>query len=374
MHGKRDEDAARQLSNLELTERLSTDKLALWEAELRGPEARLSLTNLARESVFLDPPLEDAPALPPPDLPEQRRIMALAVDYVSKTIHQLPNFYATRETTRFEDTPQGYGPNRSFVPYQPLHPVGSSSATTTYRNGEEVADASTGQKTQEPTVGLKTSGEFGPILATALLDAAQSKLTWSHWEQGSHGLVAVFAFEVPKGKSHYQVTFCCVSQGAGNGVFQRYSGYHGEIAVDPATGAVLYLRLRADLQSDGSMTAANIMVEYAQVEIGDKTYICPTRSVSMAVVPADVFRSSATGIGMGTLLQEGALRNSQLSDPDGSIVESVPGASTTELNEVVFSQYHLFHADTRMLAAMDAGAGAPLKSERPAQLPSPRAN
>jgi VWFA-related protein len=356
MQGKRDEEAARQLSNFQLTERLSTDKLALLEADLRGPQAQLSLTNLARQSVFLAPPPEELPAMPPPDLPEQRRIMALAVDYVSKTIHQLPNFYATRETTRFEDTPQGYGPNRSFVPYQPLHPVGSSSATTTYRNGEEVADSSTGKKPQEPTVGLKTSGEFGPILATALLDAAQSKLTWSHWEHDAHGPEAVFAFEVPKGKSHYQVTFCCVSQGADNRVLQRNSGYHGEIAVDLATGAILRLTLAADLKSDASMTRADIMVEYGQVEIGDKTYICPTRSVSMSVVPADVFRSSATGIGLGTLLQEGALRNSQLSGSDGALVESVPGASKTELNEVVFSQYHLFHADTRMLVATDTGA------------------
>jgi VWFA-related protein len=358
MHGMRDEEAARQLSNFELTERLSTDKFALWESDLRGPEARLSLTNLARESVFLDLPRGEIPILPPPDFPEQRRIMAVAVDYVSKTIHQLPNFSATRETTRFEDTPQGYGPNRSFVPYQPLHPVGSSSATTTYRDGEEVADSSTGQKPQQPAVGLKTSGEFGPILATALLDGAQSKLTWNHWEQGAHGLEAIFAFKVPKEKSHYQVTFCCVSQGATNRVLQLYSGYHGEIAVDPATGAVLRLTLEADLKSDASMTRADIMVEYGQVDIGDKTYVCPTRSVSMSIVPADVFRSSAGGIGLGAFLQEGALRNSQLSGSDGTTVESAPGTSKTELNEVVFSQYHLFRADTRMLAATDAGTAA----------------
>jgi VWFA-related protein len=358
MHGKRDEEAARQLSNLELTERLSTDKLALWEADLRGPEARLSLTNLARESVFLDPPREELPALPAPDLAEQRRIMGLTVDYVSKTTHRLPNFYATRQTTRFEDTPQGYGPNRSFVPYQPLHAVGSSSATTTYRDGEEVADSSAGKKPQEPVEGLKTSGEFGPILQTALLDGAQSKLTWSHWEQGAHGPEAVFGFEVPKGKSHYQVTFCCVSGGAANRVFQRYSGYHGEIVVDPTTGAVLRLTLEADLKSDASMTRADIMVEYGQVEIGDKTYICPARSVSMSVVPADTFRSSAAGIGLGTLLQAGELRTSQLSDLDGSVVESAPGSSKKQMNEVVFSQYHLFHADTRMLAGTDAGTDA----------------
>ncbi len=358
LHGKRDDEAARQLSNLELVERLSSDKLALWQADLPGPEARQCLTNLARESVFLDLPRGELPSLPPPDLPEQRRIMALTVDYVSKTTHQLPNFYATRETTRFEDTPQGHGRNGSFVPYQPLHAVGSSSATMMYRDGEEVTDASTGNKPQEPTVGLKTSGEFGGILQTALLDGAQSKLAWSHWEQGAHGPEAVFAFEVPKGKSHYQVTFCCLAEGAANRVLQRYSGYHGEIAVDPATGAVLRLTLAADLKADGSMTRADIMVEYGQVEIGEKTYICPTRSISMSVVPADTYRSPAASMGLGTLMQSGELRTSQLSDADGTVVEAAPGASKKQLNEVVFSQYHLFHADTRMLAGTDAGTDA----------------
>ena len=71
-HGKRDDEAARQLSNLELVERLSSDKLALWQGNLPGPEARLCLTNLARESVFLDLPRGELPSLPPPDLPEQR--------------------------------------------------------------------------------------------------------------------------------------------------------------------------------------------------------------------------------------------------------------------------------------------------------------
>jgi VWFA-related protein len=371
MHGKRDDDAARQLSNLELAERLSTDKLALWQAELPGPEAQLSLTNLARESVFLDLPPGELPALPPPDLPEQRRIMALTVDYVSKTTHQLPNFYATRETTRFEDTPQGYGRNRAFVPYQPLHAVGSSTVTTMYRDGEEVADASAGKKPQEPTVGLKTSGEFGPVLLTALLDGAQSKLAWSHWERGAHGPVAVFAFEVPKGKSHYQVTFCCLSEGAANRVFQRFPGYHGEIAVDPATGAVLRLTLAADLKADASMTRADIMIEYGLVEIGEKTYVCPTRSVSMSVVPADTYRSPAASMGLGTLLQSGELRTSQLSDSDPTVVEANPGASKKELNEVAFSQYHLFHADTRMVAGTVAGTDATPSSHGANSTPAP---
>ena len=114
MHGKRDDEAARQLSNLELVERLSSDKLALWQADLPGPEALAALDQPGSGISFPRSSPGGLTTPPPPDLPEQRRIMTLTVDYVSKTTHQLPNFYATRETTRFEDTPQGHGRKRVF--------------------------------------------------------------------------------------------------------------------------------------------------------------------------------------------------------------------------------------------------------------------
>ena len=54
---------------------MPSDKLPLRQADLPGPEARLFLTNLARESVFLDLPRGGVPSLPPPALQEQRRMM-----------------------------------------------------------------------------------------------------------------------------------------------------------------------------------------------------------------------------------------------------------------------------------------------------------
>jgi hypothetical protein len=112
-------------------------------------------------------------------------MMALTITYVSKTLHQLPNFSATRITTRFQDQPQGYEKGgSSFVPAQPLAQAGSASATVFYRDGGEVVNATlTKGKKGEPVQGLSTSGEFGPILATTLLDAAHSKLAW--WPLGA---------------------------------------------------------------------------------------------------------------------------------------------------------------------------------------------
>jgi hypothetical protein len=55
-HGKPDAEVARQLSDLELAERLSSATLSRWEAELPGTEARQALIALADISAFLDLP------------------------------------------------------------------------------------------------------------------------------------------------------------------------------------------------------------------------------------------------------------------------------------------------------------------------------
>ncbi len=82
--------------------------------------------------------------------------MGLAANYVTKTIPQLPNFFATRATTRFEDTPLVQKPG-GFIPYEPLHQVGTSSVTVLYRDGREVDEPN--QKVKTTTAqGLTTSG------------------------------------------------------------------------------------------------------------------------------------------------------------------------------------------------------------------------
>jgi len=135
----------------------------------------------------------------------QRKMIALTVEYVSKTIHQLPNFYATRVTTTFQDNPSFDGSKVSdrrtipdlFIISKPLRPIGRYSAAVLYRKGREEVHAESAQSRAQ---GLTTSGEFGPILSTSLLDAAQGHLVWSHWEQGAAGPEAVFRFAVPADK------------------------------------------------------------------------------------------------------------------------------------------------------------------------------
>jgi VWFA-related protein len=349
--GKTDEKIAQQLFGLEITERLSSAKLSRWESILPGPESRRSLLILADMSAFLDPPAAEIPATATPDLASQQQMMALAVSYTAKTISTLPNFLATRDTIFFEDTPTVSKADSSVIPYQPLHPVSRSSEAVVYREGREVVDSGNAKHKKQDSMahGLTTWGVFGPILGTVLVDVGQGKLVWSHWEQAASGPVAVFHFQVTKEKSHYEVSFCCVA-GDGNGVFRQYSGYSGEIAVDPVDGTIHRLTLKADLKSPDPLLRSDIMVEYGHVEIGGRTYTCPIKSVSVTIVPTLPLGADEMTRYQGLLL-----------DTDKyAAMEHLQ----TLLNDVAFANYHLFRAESRILtgdnASTDHHLSAPL--------------
>ena len=365
--GKPDEKIAQQLSGLEITERLNTAKFTRWQSILPGPESRRALLILADMSAFLEPPASEIPATATPDLASQQNIMAMAVTYTVKTISKLPDFFATRDTIFFEDTPQTSKADTSVIPYQPLHPVSRSSETVLYRNAREVVDTKASKsKKNDASHGLTTRGVFGPILGTVLVDVGEGKLVWSHWEQGASGPLAVFHFVVAREKSHYEVSFCCVPGDSGNGVFQQYTGYNGDIAVDPVNGTILRLTLKADLKAPDPLLRSDIMVEYGPVEIGGRTYICPTKSVSVTLaptLPANTFEMTRY---RGLLLDQDKF----------AAMEHLQ----TLLNDAAFVQYHLFRAESRILTGDNATpdqkppapvVGASTEPETPASATNP---
>ncbi|MDE3186634.1 MAG: VWA domain-containing protein [Acidobacteriota bacterium] len=362
LHGRQDADAAWQIAGLELSERLSDARLRQLQDDLPGEKSRQALLALADESAFLNPPTAEVPATPPPDVTTQRRIMGLVVEYMSKTIPRLPNFFATRTTTLFQDTPQVQRVD-GVTPYQPLHGVGVTSATILYRGSRELVDTGESKKPPPATQGLSTYGVFGPILGTVLLDAAQSKLVWSHWEQHAVGQLAVFAFAVPKEKSHYAINYCCVAAQATTPAaemlpFRKVVSYRGEMAVDPATGAILRLMVQADLQPSDPVVKADILVVYGAVDIGGKTYFCPQKSIARAMAQTHQF------------------------DPTYNYaVAHQMQPLQTSVNDAVFEQYHMFRTDMRILtenegspaAAMPAAGAAESAAAVPAANGSPTA-
>ena len=281
--GKSDAKFAQQLSSLKLTERMSSSRLRLLERSTRGTKSRRALVALADASVFLSPAAADVLSQAPPDLDEQHHMLDLTVEYLAKTLPRLPNFYAARTIVRFKEMQRGKRTSSGY-PNLSWRQVGSSKVIVAYRDGKEVINPREwGKHPHHPEgEGLITRGTFGPILSTVFVDAVHSGgFTWSRWERGSAGTVGVFHYRVPKERSHYSVGTHGVSSDEGDAA--QVTGYHGEVAIDPATGTILRLTVQAEQPLGSSILRGDIMVEYGPVEIGGKTYTCPLRSVSISM-------------------------------------------------------------------------------------------
>jgi VWFA-related protein len=360
-----DADVAHRLAELELSERLTDATLERFANNLPlGPRTALALRLLADESAFLEPPGSELPATGTPDAAAQQRMMDLARGYVVKIWPHLPDFFVTRTTARFDDSPQvlrqGDWPVRAGV-----HLVGTVTHNLTYRDGKDIIDQGTEQvpvtavagkngapaPVQQEERGMTSRGDFGPELTIVLTDSAKGKVAWSHWEKISAGLAAVYTYSVPKAISHFEVSYCCVkkdvqrelrygnpSRGEGASVvatgqadeklFQATPGYHGTLAVDPDTGAILRITIEAELKSEDPISRAATMVQYGPVTIGDRTFIFPVRSAAISV--------------------EKPGPDSRPQDPPTLLV-----------NQTTFTDYHRLGTTIRMFAdAPEAGAPA----------------
>ncbi len=356
VHGQSDGNVAKKLYDLELTERVSSVRLARWQAQFPGRRCHEVLTELADAAAFLDLPAEDMPADPPPDKDAQKALLARTSQYVNTTINRLPNFYATRRTERFEDSPAHQtveAPNSAFASAQagrsgfsngqsadvPMHSVGISNVSVTYRDGYELEGSKKLDfKLADPNQpALETAGEFGPILLVVLDDAMHGQITWSHWEQSpvgiarsgqpAHDLAAVFRYSVPPEESHYVVGIP-----HGNLINQLHPAYHGEIAINPNSGEILRITVDSDLAPPNQVVKSSIAVEYGSISIGGTNYICPVKSVALSKTPVI---TGQNGIRPG------------------------PIPVQTELNDVAFIDYHVFRSESRIITGDNAGGDQP---------------
>ena len=285
--GSSDSEVARKLSGMELTERLSGVSFATLETTLKGKKTRQALLALADQSVFLALSAAEILSTAPPDATTQRLMISRAVDYVNKTIPRLPNFFADRMTVLYHELPPKPGQTwKTATGDQSLHVAETSKATLHFGNGKEVVKGEQimGKSLKSEGQKLDTVGTFGPILATVLVGATSpgSDLTWSRWEQGANGLQAVFRYRVPQESPLFYLGTSYLTNDDRMVPFEKRARFHGELAINPASGAILRLTIQADLEPRLPLERSDIMVEYGPVVIDGNTYICPVKSVSIS--------------------------------------------------------------------------------------------
>jgi hypothetical protein len=353
-HGQADGKVAKDLSNISnlgLTERISSVRLARWETEFPGRQCHEAFTKLADASTFLNLPAAEKPAVASPNLDTQKDLIIKALVYARATIAKLPNFYATRATEHFEDSLPSRavesasqagrgargtnmaGTSTAESSYVPIHSTGITNEIVSYRDGHELVgsrkvDLAKAWKTGQ---GLTTSGEFGPMLIAVLEDASRSQIAWNYWEdrsrglsaggQDAHNLAAVFRYSVPQDQSNYAMTIPNGKQAQ-----QLLPPYHGEITIDPASGSVLRLTVIADIPPPFDIIRNSIMVEYGSVPIGGANYTCPVKSVAYSRTP--------------------------LFSAEGGVPDRFAPAQT-QLNDVEFTDYHIFRSEARIVIGPD---------------------
>jgi VWFA-related protein len=334
-------DLQRKLANLELTERLSTPRLDGLLSVIHSERERQALTADADLSLALAPPADEIVNRSPPPVEEQRAILRRTFDYLKNAIPKLPDFYALRNTVRFEE-PAERDNDIWKMPHQDqtLRFATSEHATVRYRNGHEV-DEKKQKRGKSPVVrgvrarDLETWGTFGPILAYVLTAAASSPSTliWRRWERSTNGDLAVFSYRAASTNIAPEITYCCLPEGDGTTLYRNKADTYGEFAVNPETGAIMRIVINADLNEerdpDVPLIRSQVMVEYGPVELGGKTYICPQRSVEIS-----------RGRSERELYEWG-------------MVFSLYSYFETMINDVTFGGYHKFGSEFRILPGFD---------------------
>lgn len=304
----RDADVAKELEDVELTEQLTHNTLESFGPDVPGQLTTERLFILEAQSSVLPPPASDIPSAPAPDAAAQKAMLDKAMDYATKTYAQLPPVTATKDTRRFQDNaniPQQSLGSRSSGTFAPtITPIRYTTATeeqVTLHNGAEPAPSQ--DKGQWGANSMIAMQGQPPDLSTVMDEAQKTgKINWLRWEMVNGKQVGVFSYEVDKKISKDELVYCCFPQvnessdttsrlgspGGGAGNYQTYENwkvwkakvpYHGEIFVDPNTGAVVRLITEADLKGSDPVRVETQRIDYGPQTVGGKTLIVPVRTI-----------------------------------------------------------------------------------------------
>jgi hypothetical protein len=235
---------------------------------------RLSLLGTA---VFVSaiaaqtPPVAPSDAPPAPDV--QDHMLDAMEHYGAQYVASLPNFLCVQVTHQFE---AGYSSNR-------WRKGDTLTSRLSFRDGEEkrTLDLVNG-KPADPLkrhwhTPLTTEGEFGTLLSRIVDPDSEASFTWNRWETVRGKRLAVFDYTVDKEHSTLRMQLSDLAQAV--------LPYHGSMFIDPDTGAVWRITDAADsdIPPQLQMRQISTVIDYAETQIGGKTYLLPV-TASVAVV------------------------------------------------------------------------------------------
>jgi tetratricopeptide (TPR) repeat protein len=322
---KTDDQVANALREMELTQQLLSSVMNSFVQYQPGPQSVVQIRVLALESALLPPPPSELPDTPPPDPATQSAIIGRATEYAARQLDLVPKLTTDKLTLRYQDgdaavrayngagsqmghTDLGLDPANQYIRF-----LGQTSAAIVTQGGVELPPTANNQDPGGPNGQISPVGT-GPVLSSVLREAEPGKMTWLRWESVDGKRVAVFSFAVNRKQSRYQVDYCCFPKtenvgthigmtpmgvGLGGGKaptsenlgtatsfepFKTTAGYRGEVFVDPETGTVVRLIVRAELKPTDFIQQEDTRIDYGTVEVNGRGYVAPTRNILLTTM------------------------------------------------------------------------------------------
>ncbi len=331
-----DQDTARKLTTLTLSERITGDTFTTLLAEIPGPLTATALEDLMIQSAFLDPPETERGSAAAPSPTEQKAIFGRTEVYAAEYVKRLPNLICTELIVRFDDN--------SLREAKGMRSVGKmrfldtlSSEVTRVNGAESVHLLTVNGKphTGSLLLGATTGGEFGNTIVSLMDQSSQFKTGWSHWEMLRGQQIAVFYYSVALANSKYVLSFGCGS-GTPRSLTAAYDGF---LFIEPASGAIVRITRKAvGLPADFPTRQTDTAIDYGPVSIANHSYLLPIRSATVA---------------------------------DNPLACDFGKERIHSLNEIHFSDYRLFEAESKLLFSGDPAKQTPSSNSKPKPEPGP---
>ena len=271
MKGKQsDQDIARFLSEVKLSERLDDATIEEFQSEGVGPKSLATLRVLRDRSANLPAArpvaaAAEAKPLPPPSSEEQAAILDAVRRYALEYTGKLPDFVCWERMTTYAAAPRQ---DANWA-----HITDIDSKLTYFQQKEKYEPKmKDGKLTSEDYEKLKTSrsvGDFGTMLRGIFDPASQTRFEWRGWATWEGRPAMTFNYKVAQDRSNYSITV--------ENARSITPGYSGYFVIDPKTHVIWKLTLVADgLPRDFPVQNAEATLLYHYQDLSGSQFLLPS--------------------------------------------------------------------------------------------------
>jgi len=268
-----DRTTADYLRKIKLTQHLEDRTVEELQGQGAGPLTVSALKKLAADSASLPAPPPLAAAPPPPPLPpppsaaEQQQILADMREYALGYTKNLPNYVCVQTTHRRQQSNSrrpGYGGVYADVIQEMLTFYDKKETyKVVMHDGKSVSNM-----THEQLGGVRSSGEFGTMLANIFDPDSGADMSWERWATLRGRRMYVFSYHI--GKDH---GYSMLDEDSHR---EYTSAYKGEVYFDRDLKAIMVVTLdTVNIPPDFPIKDVHIRLDYDLTKVGDQAYILP---------------------------------------------------------------------------------------------------